>query len=88
MKLRPVGNRLIVKRLEAETVTPSGLIIPDAAKKKEERAEVLAVSDDVKIKIKIGDVVYMDKYSGQEVCIEDVTYIILSADNILAILLK
>lgn len=91
--LKPLGNRVLVQRLEQETVQ-GGIILPDTAKKKQEAAEVIAVgtgttsSDgkNIPIPVAVGDTILMDKYSSQEVTIEDEEYVILRADDIVAIL--
>ena len=92
--LKPLGNRVILMRLEAEETVKGGIILPDSAKKKQEMAKVIAVGEGKKIDndktvpvpVKIGDVVLMDKYSGQEVNIDDEEYIIVKADDIIAII--
>lgn len=93
IKLRPLGNRVLTKRLEAEEKLKGGIILPDTAKKKQEQAEVVAVGPGKKDKegnliampVKVGDIVLMDKYSGQEVTIDDVEYVIVKADDLIAI---
>jgi len=92
--LKPLGNRVLVQRLEAEETVKGGIILPDSAKKKQETAKVIAIGsgkrlDDGKtlpIPVNVGDVILMDKYSGQEVTIEDEEYMILKADDIIAII--
>lgn len=92
--LKPLGNRVLVQRLEPEEKMKGGIILPDSAKKKQESARVVAVGpgkrlDDGKVSpmpVNIGDVVLMDKYSGQEVTIDDEEYMILKADDIIAII--
>jgi chaperonin GroES len=92
--LKPLGNRVLVQRLEPEEKMKGGIILPDTAKKKQETAKVIAVGtgkrlDDGKmlpVSVKIGDVILMDKYSGQEVQIDDEEYMILKADDIIAII--
>jgi chaperonin GroES len=94
LALKPLGNRVLAQRLEKEETTKGGIILPDSAKKKQETAKVVAVGtgkrlDDGKvlpILVKEGDTILMDKYSGQEVQIDDVEYIILKADDIIAII--
>ncbi|NGX58532.1 MAG: 10 kDa chaperonin [Chlamydiae bacterium] len=91
--LKPLGNRVLVKRLEAEEALKGGIILPDSAKKKQEKAKVLAIGDGKKDKdgnlepvpVKAGDIILMDKYSGTEVTIEDEEYIIVRSDDIIAI---
>ena len=90
--LKPLGNRVLAKRTENEE-SKGGIILPDTAKQKQETAEVVAVGPGKTSKsgniapmpVKIGDTILMDKYSGQEVTIDDEEYIILKADDIIAI---
>jgi len=92
--LKPLGNRVLAQRLEAQEVMKGGIILPDSAKKKQETAKVVAVGpgkrlDDGKVlpaSVKVGDVILMDKYSGQEVTLNDEEYVIVKADDIIAII--
>ena len=92
--LKPLGNRVLVQRLEPEEKMKGGIILPDSAKKKQETARVMSIGpgkrlDDGKvlpIPVKVVDVILMDKYSGQEVAIDDEEYMILKADDIIAII--
>ena len=94
MILTPIGNRVLAKRLEQEETLRGGIILPDSAKKKQETVEVLAIGtgrrlDDgtlLPIPVKVGDKVLMDKYAAQEVTIDDEEYIIVKADDIIAII--
>lgn len=94
IKLKPLGNRVLVQRLEAEETLKGGIILPDSAKKKQETAKVVAIGSGKKLEdgkvlpvpVQIGDIVLMDKYSGQEVSIDDEEYMILKADDIIAII--
>jgi chaperonin GroES len=96
VRLRPLGNRILVRRLEAEEKLKGGIVLPDTAKKKQERAEVIAVGTGKKdksghavaIPVKVGDVVMMDKYSGQEVTVDDEEYVIVRSDDLIAIVEK
>lgn len=96
VKLQPLGNRVLVRRLEAEEKLKGGIILPDTAKKKQEQAEVVALGAGKKDKngvlipmpVKCGDVILMEKYSGQEVTLDDEEYVILRADDIIAIIEK
>ena len=89
MNLRPLGDRVIVKPAEAEEKTQSGLFIPDTAKEKPQRGEVVAVGDGklkddgtrVAIDVKVGDTVIFSKYGGSEVKIDSVEYKILDAER-------
>lgn len=95
-KLQPLGNRILVRRLEAEEKLKGGIILPDTAKKKQEQAEVIAVGSGKKDKngnlipmpVKVGDVVLMEKYSGQDVTLNDQDYVIVRADDLIAIVEK
>ena len=93
MKFRPLHDRVVVRRLEGEEKTKGGIIIPDTAKEKPQEAEVIAVgpgklNDEGKrapMDVKAGDRVLMGKYSGSEIKIDDVDYVILREDEILAV---
>ena len=93
LKLQPLGHRVIAQRLEEQTNLKGGIILPDSAKKKQETAKVLAVGpgkmnkdgEMVPCAVRIGDVILMDKYSGQEITLEDEEYVILNSDDIIAI---
>jgi chaperonin GroES len=96
VKLKPLGNRVLVRRLEAEEKLKGGIILPDTAKKKQEQAEVVAIGTGKKDKngalvpmpVKIGDIILMEKYSGQDVTLNDEEFVILRADDIIAIVEK
>jgi chaperonin GroES len=93
VQIRPLGSRVLVRRLQAEEKLKGGLIIPDTAKKKQEKAEVVALGTSKKDKagklipmpVNVGDIILMDKYSGQEVQINDEEFVIVRADDIIAI---
>lgn len=95
MKLRPIGDRVVVKPQEADSKTPGGLIIPDAAKERPVRGEVMAVGTgrllpDGQVRpldVKTGDVVLYGKYAGAEVKVEGETYWILREEDILGIVI-
>ena len=94
MTLKPLGNRVLVKRLEQQETLKGGIILPDTAKKKQETATVIAIGTGatnsegklIPIPVQINDTILMDKYSGQEVTIDDEEFIILRADDIIAII--
>lgn len=96
VKLRPLGNRVLVRRLAAEEKLKGGIILPDTAKKKQEQAEVVAIGTGKKDKngnlipmpVKVGDVILMEKYSGQDATLNDEEFVILRADDIIAIVEK
>ncbi len=93
LKLRPLYDRIVVRRKEAQERTASGLYIPDTAKEKPQQAEVVAVGDGkfddggkrMKLDVKPGDTVLIGKYSGTEIKMDDVEYTILREDEVLAI---
>lgn len=93
-KLRPLGNRVIVRRLESEEKLRGGILLPDNAKKKQEQALVVAVGPGktdkngtlIAVPVKVGDIILMEKYSGQDVTIEDQEFVIVKADELIAII--
>ena len=93
-KLRPLHNRVIVKRLEEEKVSAGGIVIPDSAAEKPIRGEVLAagdgkILDDGKVRpmaVKVGDKVLFGKYSGTEVKVEGEELLVLREDDIVAVI--
>lgn len=95
-KLIPLGNRVLVCRLEPETKLKGGIVLPDSAKKKQEQARVVAIGTGKKDKngnlipmpVKIDDIILMEKYSGQEVTISDQEFVIIKADEIIAVIEK
>jgi chaperonin GroES len=94
MKIRPLHDRIIVKRMEEQEVKKGGIIIPDSAKEKPQEGKVIAVgngkvSDDGKkipLDVKAGDKILFGKYSGSEVKVEDEEYLILREEDVLAII--
>lgn len=92
MKLKPLGDRVVLQQLVAEETTKSGLVIPGQAKEKPQQAEVVAAGPggmveghEVVMNVKVGDQVIFSKYSGTEVEIDDQEYIIVKQSEILAI---
>lgn len=91
--LRPLGNRVLLQRLEADEQLKGGILLPDTAKKKQEKAVVIAIGSGkhdksgnlIPIPVKKGDIVLIDKYSGQEVTIEDKEYVIVRSEDLIAI---
>ena len=83
--LRPLGKRAIIKRLEAEEKTASGIVLPTQAKEKPQLAEVLAVSSEVS-EVKVGDTVVFKKYVGTEIKVEGEEVTICELADILAIM--
>lgn len=92
MKLVPLGDRVVIKQLEAEETTKSGIVLPNQAKEKPQEAEVIAVGPggivdgkEVQMQVKIGDKVIYSKYAGTEVKLDGEEYIIVRQSDILAI---
>ena len=93
MKLRPLHDRVIVKRLEQETKTASGIVIPDNAAEKPDQGEVVAVGngkilEDGKVRpldVKVGDRILFGKYSGQSVKVEGTEYPVMREDDIMGV---
>ncbi|MCD6485720.1 MAG: co-chaperone GroES [Syntrophobacterales bacterium] len=94
MKIRPLHDRIIVKRLDEEKTTKGGIIIPDSAKEKPMEGEVIAVgngkkADDgkvIKMDVKAGDRVLFSKYAGTEVKIDGVEHLMMREDDILGVI--
>ena len=93
MKVKPLYDRLVVKRLEEEEKTKGGIIIPDAAKEKPQEGRVIAVGDGKVLEngqksplsVKVGDKILFGKYSGTEIKIDGDEHLILREDDVLAI---
>ncbi|AJE01984.1 MULTISPECIES: co-chaperone GroES [Geobacter] len=94
MNLRPLQDRIIVKRIEEETKTAGGILIPDTAKEKPQRGEIVAVGNGKKtedgkvipVDLKAGDKVLFGKYAGTEIKIEGQEYLIMREDDILGVI--
>ncbi|NKI33574.1 co-chaperone GroES [Wenzhouxiangella sp. XN79A] len=94
MKLRPLHDRVIVKRVEEERTTPGGIVIPDSAAEKPIKGEVLAVGNGKiledgskrELDIKVGDQVLFGKYSGTEVKVEGEELLVMREDDIMAVI--
>jgi len=95
MNLRPIRDRIVIRLLEAETATKSGIIIPDAATEKPSQGTVLAagpgrITEDgtlIPTEIKVGDQVLFGKYAGQPIKIDGKEYHILKEDDVMAVVL-
>src|SRR6187549_3767575 len=93
MKLRPLADRVIVKRIDSETKTASGIVIPDAAAEKPDQGEVLAVGPGKKsdkgelvaMNVKVGDRVLFGKYSGQTVKVDGDELLVMKEDDLFAV---
>lgn len=92
MNIKPLGDRVVIKKLEAETTTKSGIVLSGSAKEKPQEAEVMAVGPGalhegkrIEMEVKVGDKVLYSKYAGTEVKVGGEEYTILKQDDILAI---
>lgn len=96
MKVKPLGDRILVKRLDAKEEVRGGIIIPDSAKEKPLEAEVISVGPGkkndqgqlIELTVQEGDVILLGKYAGTEVKINDAEHIILREDEVLAVIEK
>ena len=93
MKLVPLGDRVVLKQLEAEMTTKSGIVLPGQEKEKPQQAEVIAVGPggvvdgkEIKMEVKTGDKVIYSKYAGTEVKLDDEKFIIVKQSDILAVI--
>jgi chaperonin GroES len=94
LKIRPLHDRVVVKRLEEDRTSPGGIVIPDSAAEKPIQGEVIAVGNgkllengDVRpLDVKKGDKILFGKYSGNEVKIEGVEYLVLREDDIMGVI--
>lgn len=92
MTIKPLGDRVVIKRLEAEEKTKSGIVLTGSAKEKPQEAEIISVGPGtivdgkrVEMEVKVGDKVLYSKYAGTEVKLDGEEYIILKQEDILAI---
>jgi chaperonin GroES len=92
MRIKPLGDRVVIKMLETEETTKSGIVLPGSAKEKPQVAEVVAVGPgtvvdgkEIKMEVKVGDKVLMSKYAGTEVKFDGQEYTILKQSDILAV---
>jgi chaperonin GroES len=85
MKFKPLGARAMVKEVEREQTTESGIVLPDTAKEKPQTAEVVAVGTHEDVKVSVGDVVVVRKYSGTDVELDGEDHRIVDAEDILGV---
>lgn len=88
MSIKPLGDRVLVKVMETEQMTASGIVLPDSAKEKKAEGEVIAIGSGEKITklgLSVGDIVLFGKYSGDEVEVEKVEHKILEHKDVLAV---
>jgi len=86
MKIKPIGERILVKIQASEEKTASGIIIPQTAQEKTQEGVVMAVGDDESIKVKVNDRIMYDKYAGTALKIDGEEHLILKMSDILAII--
>ena len=94
MKVKPLGDRILVKQLEAKEQTEGGIVIPDTVKEKPQEGEIIAAGEGKKnsdgklvpLSLKVGDKVLYGKYSGTEVVIDGEDYLIIREDDVLGII--
>ncbi|QOP41697.1 co-chaperone GroES [Sulfurimonas marina] len=85
MNFKPLGERILVKSVEESNTTASGIIIPDNAKEKPNRAEVIAISEEI-TNVNVGDTVVYGKYSGTQIALEGQDYIVLELADVLGVI--
>jgi chaperonin GroES len=96
MKIRPLADKVLVQRLEAETKTAGGIVLPDTAKEKPQRGKIVSVGEGKllddgthkKVQVKKGDIVLFTSYAGTEIKIEGKEYLIMDESDIMAIIEK
>ena len=95
MKVKPLADRILVQRIEAQTKTKSGIFLPETAKEKPQQAKVLAVGDgklNVKtgtrtpVQVKAGDLILLSKWGGSEIKIDGKDYVIVNEDDIMGVI--
>jgi chaperonin GroES len=82
--IQPLGTRVLIRPLEQENKTTSGLYLPESAKEKPQTGEVIAIGDDENIKLKVKDKVLFAKYSGTEFKFDGMDYLLLESNDVLA----
>ena len=91
MKLKPLGERVVIKKLEAEEKTKSGIVLPGSAKEEPQMAEIVAIGEDItndekkKDQVKVGDKVIFSKYAGSEIKLENEEFTVLKLEDVLAV---
>lgn len=84
MRIKPLGERLLIKPIKEEPKSAGGIVLPENAKEKPQRAEVIEVGTGDDISVKVGDIVIFAKYSGNEIKIDDEDYILIEWNDVLA----
>jgi chaperonin GroES len=89
VKIKPLADRVLIEPMAAEEKTATGIIIPDTAKEKPQKGTIVAVgpgTKDEKMEVKVGDVVLYGKYSGTELTVKGIDYLIMRQSDVLAII--
>ncbi len=86
MNFKPLGDRLLVERIEEATTTASGIIIPDNAKEKPSQGNVVAIGSDVE-EVKVGNTVVFGKYAGNELTLDGKNYLVMELSDVLGVIL-
>ncbi len=94
MKIRPLADKVLVQRVEAQTVTSGGIVLPDSAKEKPQRGKIISVGEGKvlddgtirKVQVKKGDKILFTSYAGTEVKIDDTEYLIMNESDIMAVI--
>lgn len=91
MMLKPIGDRVVIQKAEAEKTTASGIVLPESAQEKPQYAEIVAISSDIendekkKNSLKVGDKVIYSQYAGTDVKLDDEEFIVVKYNDILAV---
>jgi len=86
VRFKPLGARVLLRPVESEDATPSGIVLPDTAKREHQNAEVIAAGSHEDVKVKVGDVVVYRKYSGTEIKVEEEDHLVVDAEDILGVI--
>lgn len=84
MRIKPIGERLLIKPIKEEVRSAGGIVLPEKAKEKSQKAEVIEIGSSDEISVKVGDQVIFAKYSGNEIKMDDEDYVIIDWSDILA----
>ncbi len=84
MRIKPIGERLLIKPIKEEVKSAGGIVLPEKAKEKSQKAEVIEIGSSDEISVKVGDQVIFAKYSGNEIKMDDEDYVIIDWSDILA----
>lgn len=88
MKLKPIGDRVLIKPKEVETKTKSGIYIPESAQEKNQEGEIVALGTAKDFPVKVGEIVLYEKYAGTDLDYEDAKYVILNTKDIIGVVTR